>query len=139
MSSVVLQAYDQIISTGGVKLFKSHKPGILDGHQKRDFIFINDVVQVLHFALEKPIERGIFNLGTGKAQTFLDLVQPVFKTLNTPQKITFIDTPAGLRERYQYFTEAKMEKLRRTGYTKPFTSIDEGASEYVQLLQAVKK
>ena len=131
MSSVILQAYDQIQKTGQVKLFKSHQAGIAHGEQKRDFIFVDDVVDVLQFALHNPIEAGIFNLGTGQARSFLDLVRAVFAVLKKPEKIEFIDTPMEIREHYQYFTQAKMSRLRALGYQKPFTSLEEGVQKYL--------
>ena len=134
MSSVVLQAYDQIQATGKVTLFKSHRDGILDGHQKRDFIAVDDVVEALHFAIEKPIKRGIYNLGTGKARTFLDLARAVFAALNRPEKIEFIDTPEILREKYQYFTEAQMSRFLSLGYSRPLRSLEEGVREYIRQL-----
>lgn len=134
MSSVVLQAFDQIRKQGWMKLFKSHKDGIPHGHQKRDFIFVNDVVDVLNFALKKPIARGIYNLGTGEARTFLDLARAVFLALNKPDNIEFIDTPIDIRDRYQYFTEAKMDRIRAQGYSKPFTSLEDGVGQYVREL-----
>ncbi|MBI3534656.1 MAG: ADP-glyceromanno-heptose 6-epimerase [Deltaproteobacteria bacterium] len=130
MASVVLHAYDQISESGYLKLFKSHKEGVADGHQKRDFVFIEDVTHVLHFALEKPIQRGIFNLGTGKARTFLDLANATFAAMKKPVKIIYIDTPEVLRPRYQYFTEAKMDRLIKEGYTTPFTSLEKGVDIY---------
>jgi len=135
MSSVVLQAFDQIRTTGRARLFKSHRKEIADGHQKRDFIHVDDVVDVLHFALQKPIRRGIYNLGTGKARTFLDLAGVVFKALGKPENIEFIDTPPALQKRYQYLTQARMEKLRAQGYTQPFTSLEDGVSNYIQQLK----
>lgn len=134
MASVVLHAFDQIERDGTVRLFKSHREGIADGEQKRDFIYVVDVVDVLHFAFEKPIDRGIYNLGTGQARTFLDLVRAVFRARDKKEEIVFIDTPAALRERYQYFTQAKMERLRAQGYAKPFTSLEEGVRAYVRKL-----
>lgn len=134
MASVVLHSYRQIKNGGVVKLFKSHRDGVADGHQARDFIFVDDVVKVLFFALEKPIPRGVYNLGTGKARTFLDLVRATFKATGAPEKIEFIPTPEALRERYQYFTEAKMDRLRQAGYTEPFASLEEGAKHTVQRL-----
>jgi len=136
MSSVVLQAFDQIRSKGSVTLFKSHREGIPDGHQSRDFIFVDDVVDVLFFALEKPIARGVYNLGTGEARTFLALAQAVFRSLGKEEKIIFVDTPEQIRAHYQYFTQATMEKLRREGYTKPFTSLEAGVKQYVEELLA---
>jgi ADP-L-glycero-D-manno-heptose 6-epimerase len=128
MASVVLHAYDQILERGRVRLFKSHKAGIKDGHQKRDFIYVGDVIEVLHFACRKPVARGIFNLGTGEARTFLDLARAVFHELKKPEQIDFIDTPAEIRERYQYFTQAKMDRLRSEGYRAPFTPLERGIS-----------
>ncbi|HLE01043.1 MAG TPA: NAD-dependent epimerase/dehydratase family protein, partial [Bdellovibrionota bacterium] len=134
MASVVLHAYDQIRATGRVRLFKSHREGIADGHQKRDFVFVEDAVRVLHFALEHPIPRGIFNLGTGHARTYLDLARAVFAALELPEKIDFIDTPVEIRDRYQYFTEAKMERLRSQGYERPFTRLEDGVQKYIARL-----
>ncbi len=133
-ASVVLHAFDQIREKGGMKLFKSHKPGVADGHQERDFISVEDVVEVLRFALEKPIKRGIFNVGTGKARTFLDLARATFQALGAPDKIEFIETPEAIRGRYQYFTQATMHKLRAEGYSRPFTSLEEGVARYVARL-----
>jgi ADP-L-glycero-D-manno-heptose 6-epimerase len=134
MSSVVLQSFDQIRDRGGVRLFRSHRPGIADGHQSRDFVYVTDVVTVLHFALTHPLRRGIYNLGTGTARTFLDLARATFAAMGEPERIEFVDTPPGLRERYQYFTEARMEKLRAAGYTEPFTSLEAGVRDYVERL-----
>lgn len=134
MASVVLHAFRQIKNGGTVRLFQSHKEGIEHGHQARDFIYVGDVVKVLFFALEKPIRRGIFNLGSGRARTFLDLVRATFKATNAPERIEFIPTPLHLRERYQYFTEAKMDRLRQAGYSDPFTSLEDGARLTVERL-----
>jgi len=134
MSSMVLQAFDQIRQTGEVRLFKSHRKDIPDGEQKRDFIFVEDVVQALHFALKKPIPRGIYNLGSGQAHSFLELVRAVFKALNVPERITFVDTPVALRERYQYFTEARMDRLRTLGFPHSFHSLDDGVRLSVERL-----
>ncbi|OFZ22033.1 MAG: ADP-glyceromanno-heptose 6-epimerase [Bdellovibrionales bacterium GWB1_55_8] len=139
MASVVLHAFDQIQASGKVNLFRSHREGIADGHQSRDFIFVDDAVNVLHFALSQPIQRGIYNLGTGKARTYLDLARAVFHTLGLPEKIDFVDTPVNLRERYQYFTEAKMARLRNEGYPAPFTSLEEGVAQYVTWLRAASR
>ncbi len=134
-ASVVLHAFDQIQKTGKVKLFRSHRAGIQDGHQKRDFISIDDVVNVMDFAMTHPIRRGIYNLGTDRARTFLDLVRAVFAALKKPEQIEWIDTPEVLRERYQYFTEAKMDHLRTQGYTPAFTSLETGIQTYVEHLK----
>jgi ADP-L-glycero-D-manno-heptose 6-epimerase len=138
MASVVLHAYDQIMEKGAVTLFKSHRPGIADGQQKRDFVYVEDVVNVLHFALDSPIERGVFNLGSGQARSFLDLAQAVFAALQTEESIHFIDTPLSIRDKYQYFTEAPMEKLRSVGFQGTFTSLEAGVSQYVQRLKSKK-
>ncbi|MBY0470597.1 ADP-glyceromanno-heptose 6-epimerase [bacterium] len=134
MASVVLHAFDQIRKDGKVKLFRSHNPKFEDGYQCRDFISVSDVVNVLEFAIERPIRRGIYNLGTGKARPFVDLVHAVFKTLGQESHIEYIDTPAALRERYQYFTEAKMDRLKQAGYSENFLSLEAGVEEYVRRL-----
>ena len=136
MASVILHAYDQILKTGGLKLFKSHKAGIADGHQERDFIYVDDVVKVLHFAWSKPISRGVYNLGTGQARTFLALAKATFKALSHEEKIDFIPTPEHLRDRYQYFTQAKMDRLRQQGFLGEFTSLEKGAELYIARLRA---
>jgi ADP-L-glycero-D-manno-heptose 6-epimerase len=136
MATVVLQAFDQIRKTGEVKLFRSHKAGIADGEQRRDFIYVGDVVEVLQFALSRPIERGIYNLGTGQARSFLSLARAVFRALDVPEKISFIDTPVELRDRYQYLTEARIDRLRAQGYLRPFHSLEEGVRETVRELLA---
>lgn len=134
MASVVWHAFQQIKDKGIVKLFESHKEGIADGEQKRDFVYVADVVQVLHFALNQPLVRGIYNLGTGKARSFLDLARSTFKAMATEDLIEFIPTPFELRERYQYFTQAEMQKLRQAGYTAPFTELEAGIKEYIERL-----
>jgi ADP-L-glycero-D-manno-heptose 6-epimerase len=134
MSSVVFHAFDEIQKTGQVTLFKSHREGIADGEQKRDFIYVEDLVQVLHFALDKPISRGIYNLGTGQARTFLDLAKSVFISLKRPEKINFIDTPLSIRDKYQYYTQATMDRLRSEGFFAPFTPLEEGVQQYISRL-----
>jgi ADP-L-glycero-D-manno-heptose 6-epimerase len=136
MASVILHSFDQIRETGKVRLFKSHKDGFGDGEQKRDFVYVEDVVDVLAHAATSDLPRGIFNLGTGQARTFFDLARSTFRALEREPAIEFIDMPVALRERYQYFTEAKMERLRAAGYTKPFTSLEDGAARYVKRLLA---
>ncbi len=135
MASVVYKAIKEIKKNGTPTLFKSHKKGIADGEQKRDFVSIEDVISVLHFAASKPVKRGIFNLGTGKAQTFLDLINAVFNHLKIKPKINFIDTPIEIRNRYQYFTEAKMEKLRAEGYENIFMNLNSGVQAYFDQLK----
>jgi ADP-L-glycero-D-manno-heptose 6-epimerase len=132
MASVVYHAYNQIRETGEMKLFRSHHPGFGDGEQSRDFIYVKDVVDVILFLMEKRPESGIYNLGTGKARTFNDLVGSTFHAMDMKPSITFMDTPEDIRDKYQYFTEAKMDKLREAGYGKPFLSLEEGVKDYVR-------
>ena len=129
-------AYQQLSSKGVIRLFRSHRSDIADGHQARDFVDVHDVIEVLWFALSRPIQRGILNLGTGRARTFLDLARSVCKAAGQAESIEFIDTPESLRAQYQYFTEARMERLRASGYGSPFRSLEEGVGEYVRTLQA---
>jgi ADP-L-glycero-D-manno-heptose 6-epimerase len=134
MASVILHAYNQYLKDGEVKLFRSHKDGIADGEQKRDFIYVMDVVDVLyHFLHHRQKENsGIYNLGTGKAETFNTLVQSIFKAINKKPNIGYIDTPLDIRDKYQYFTEAKMKRLKKIGYSTPFTSLEDGVKNYVK-------
>ncbi len=134
MASVILHAFDQIREKGELKLFKSHKTGVADGEQRRDFVFVDDVTSVLRFALDKPIARGIYNLGTGTARTYLDLARATFKAVKSPEKIVFIDTPLSIRDKYQYFTEARMDRLKSQGYATAFTSLEKGVSLYIEQL-----
>lgn len=138
MASVALHAFDQIRRDGRVRLFKSANARYRDGEQTRDFVSVEDVVRVLRFALEKPLARGIYNLGTGKGRTFLDLAKAVFAALGKAPAIDFIEMPAALRERYQYFTEAPMGKLRAAGYAPPFLSLEEGVERYVRRLNVAQ-
>jgi len=133
MRSVVSKSYEQIRQTGVVKLFKSYRPEYKDGEQMRDFICVKDAVDVtLHFALQ-PADApgGLFNCGTGKARTWVDLATAVFDAMGLPPKIEFIEMPQQLQGKYQYFTQANDAKLRAAGYTKPFTSLEEGVREYI--------
>ena len=152
MASVIFHAFNQIRSTGKVKLFRSHKPGFKDGEQLRDFVYVKDVAKVCFWLMEKmgsqqlaagsrqltidnrqsAIDNGLFNLGTGKARSFKDLVGTIFSSLGLPSDIEFIDTPEDIRDKYQYFTEADMAKLRRAGYGKDFFSLEEGVGDYVR-------
>ncbi len=132
MASVVLHAYRQIKQTGKMKLFRSHRPDVADGMQMRDFVYVMDVVEVIDYLLSEQPASGLYNLGSGRAQSFLDLVHAVFKALDLPPRIEFIDTPADIRESYQYYTRAEMQKLQNAGYSRPFRSLEEGVPEYVQ-------
>lgn len=132
MASVIWHAFHQIQKTGKMKLFKSHNPEFKDGEQMRDFVYVKDVVDVCYFLMHRRKNSGIYNLGSGKARTFLDLTRAVFKAVGKPENIEYIDTPVDIRDKYQYFTEAKMEKLRKIGYSKPFHTLEEGTTDYVQ-------
>lgn len=132
MASVVLHAYKQISDTGKVKLFRSHHADFEDGKQLRDFIYVKDVVKVIYFLMNYRPASAIYNLGTGKARTFLDLVNSTYKALDLNPVIEFIDTPVDIRDKYQYFTEARMDKLRDAGFSEEFYSLEEGIEEYVQ-------
>lgn len=134
MRSVVAKSYEQIRCNGHVKLFKSYKPEYKDGEQMRDFIYVKDAVDVtLHFALQDAdAPGGLFNCGTGKARTWVDLVRAVFAAMGREPKIDFIEMPQVLQGKYQYFTQATTEKLRAAGYEKPFTSLEDGVHEYVR-------
>jgi ADP-L-glycero-D-manno-heptose 6-epimerase len=136
MSSVVLQAFDQIRATGRLRLFRSHRGEIADGHQARDFVFVDDVVDTLLALVERPPVRGIFNLGSGRARTFLDLGRATFAAMGRPEQTDFIDTPPDIRAHYQYFTEAKMARLVAAGYVRRTTSLEDGVRQYVAALEA---
>ena len=136
MSSVILPAYEQLQRDGVVRLFRSHRPGIADGFQARDFVDVRDVVRVLDFALATPVRRGIRNLGTGRARTFLDLARAVCRAAGRSESIAFVDMPESLRQQYQYFTEARVERLREAGYGEPFASLEDGVEEYVRRLRS---
>ncbi|MCC6840569.1 MAG: ADP-glyceromanno-heptose 6-epimerase [Flavobacteriales bacterium] len=131
MASVVFHAFNQIQATGAMKLFRSHRPDFADGGQLRDFVYVKDVCEVCIFLMEHRKHSGLYNLGSGQARTFQDLARNVFSAMGRPEQIGFIDTPADIRDKYQYFTEAEMGKLRSIGYTKPFHSLEEGISDYV--------
>lgn len=135
MASVIWHAYNQIQNTGAMKLFRSHNPAYKDGEQKRDFVFVEDVVDVMVWLMHHRKDSGIYNLGSGEARTFLDLVKSVFKSMDKPENISFIDTPADIRDKYQYFTEADMQKLKGIGYKNPFTPLEEGVEKYVNSIK----
>ena len=138
MASVIFHAFNQIRSSGTVKLFKSHKPEYKDGEQLRDFVYVKDVVDICYWLMSKSNEpgevpaSGLYNLGTGKARTFKDLITAIFKSLNKEPVIEFIDTPADIRDKYQYFTEADMTKIRNAGYKEDFYSLEDGVETYVK-------
>ncbi len=132
MASVIFHAFHQIKNNGKVKLFKSHKPEFKDGEQLRDFIYVKDVANIIVFLMETRKNSGLYNVGTGEARTFKDLVISTFTALNIEPNIDFIDTPEDIRDKYQYFTQANMDKLRSIGYTAPFYSLEDGVKDYVQ-------
>jgi len=132
MASVIFHAFHQIQNSGKVKLFKSHNPDFKDGEQLRDFVYVKDVVNVIIFLMNKRPESGLYNLGTGRARTFVDLAKATFEALDLQPNIEFIDTPIDIRDKYQYFTEADMTKLLAAGYQKPFTSLENGIDDYVR-------
>lgn len=132
MSSVIYHTVKQIKETGGMKLFRSHRPDFADGEQKRDFVYVKDVVEVLRFLLTNWTDNGLYNVGTGNARTFSDLARLTFTALGREPNISFIDIPEDIRENYQYFTEANIDKLRKAGYNKKFRSLEEGIEDYVK-------
>ena len=138
MASVIFHSYNQIEKNGFVKLFKSHKEGFKDGEQKRDFIYVKDILKICTWFLEcwqddpKTFISGIYNAGTGEARTFNDLVKATFKGIDREPVIEYIDMPEDLRETYQYFTEATMQKIHDAGYNQPFFTLEEGVGDYVR-------
>ncbi len=132
MASVIFHTYKQIRKTGEMKLFKSHNPDFKDGEQMRDFVYVKDVIDVLYFLMHHRKDSGIYNLGSGTARTFLDLATNTFNALGEPVKISFVPTPEDIREKYQYFTEATMDKLKSLGYPKDFHTLEEGVDDYVK-------
>ena len=132
MASVVFHACNQIRQTGKMKLFRSHRPDIADGYQSRDFIYIQDVIETLYWFYEHKPANGIYNLGTGLARPFLHLTQAVFDALDMPENIEYIDTPDDIRDTYQYFTQASMEKVKSTGCPLAFHSLEDGVATYVR-------
>jgi len=131
MKSIICKAYEQIHKIGYLKLFKSHKKGIADGEQKRDFIYIKDVIDTMYFFFQNKKSNGLFNIGTGKARSFNDLAKAIFNALNKKVKVKYIPMPEDMRSRYQYFTEANIAKLKGAGYTKDFPPLEDTISDYV--------
>ncbi len=131
MASVIFHAFHQINNTGKVKLFRSHRPDFKDGWQLRDFIYVKDLVNVCVFLFQHKAQSGIYNLGTGQARSFYDLADSTFKAMDKQTEIEYVDIPADIRDKYQYFTEADMSKLIAQGYNTPFTSLEEGVRDYV--------
>ncbi|MFB1019461.1 MAG: ADP-glyceromanno-heptose 6-epimerase [Flavobacteriales bacterium] len=134
MASVVLHTYRQVNETGQMKLFRSHRDDYQDGHQTRDFVYVDDVCDVCMYMMHHrlKVKSGLYNLGSGNGRTFLDLVKATFYAMVKEQHIVFIDTPQDIRDTYQYFTEADLSKLRETGYTSEFTKLEDGIEDYVK-------
>jgi ADP-L-glycero-D-manno-heptose 6-epimerase len=132
MASVIFHTFNQIKLNGKMKLFRSHNPNYSDGGQLRDFVYVKDVASVCEYLMTAKPQSAIYNLGSGKARTFLDLATLTFKALNLEPKIEFVDTPIDIRDKYQYFTEANMSKLVSSGYSKPFHTLEEGVADYVK-------
>ncbi|MCK9416992.1 ADP-glyceromanno-heptose 6-epimerase [Candidatus Dojkabacteria bacterium] len=135
MASVVFHAYNQIKVTGEIKLFKSYHKDCRDGEQRRDFIYVDDVVNTIIYLMEHPPKSGIYNVGTGNARSFNDLAKAIFKSLGINEKISYIDMPTNLMQTYQYFTEAKISKLKGVGCDLNFYELENGVDEYIKKLQ----
>lgn len=131
MASVILHAFNQIKTTGQMRLFKSHNPKYPDGGQIRDFVYVKDLSEIMLFLMNHRKNSGIYNVGTGKGRTFLDLTLNTFKAMEINPHIEYIPTPEDIRDKYQYFTEANMQKIRSIGYNTEFTSLEEGIYDYV--------
>ena len=131
--SLVAKRFDEAKGGKAVRLFKSHRDGVADGEQKRDFIYVEDAVAVMRWLLEMPSVSGIFNVGSGQARSFRDLIAAMFRALGREPAIDYVDMPAAIRNQYQYFTQAKVENLRRAGYNAGFTPLEEGVYRYVTL------
>ncbi|MFQ6016698.1 MAG: ADP-glyceromanno-heptose 6-epimerase [Kiloniellaceae bacterium] len=130
-ASVVSQLYRQVAGGEAARLFQSHRPDYPDGGQLRDFCWVGDCVDVVLWLLENRQVNGLFNVGTGKARSFADLARALFDAMAKPQNIRYIPTPEAVRDKYQYFTEAKIDRLRRAGYARPFTELEQGVARYV--------
>lgn len=132
MASVIFHGFRSVQQDGVIRLFKSYKEGYADGGQTRDFVYVKDICSVIRYMMKHPEINGLFNLGTGQARTFRDLGEAVFLALGIPSNIEYIEMPETLRPKYQYFTEASMEKLREVGYDMPFYTLEDGVKDYVQ-------
>ncbi|MDR2395933.1 MAG: ADP-glyceromanno-heptose 6-epimerase [Endomicrobium sp.] len=135
MRSVICKNYETVLHDGLIKLFKSYNPEYKDGQQKRDFVYIKDVVEIMYFLFKNPSKTGIFNIGTGKSRTWNDIVKSMFSAVGKKENIEYIDMPETLKIKYQYFTEAKMDNLRKLGYTKPFMELEDSVKDYCSYLE----
>jgi ADP-L-glycero-D-manno-heptose 6-epimerase len=132
MQSVVAQKYAAAAAGEPITLFRSHREGVSDGGQQRDFVYVADCVNVMLWLLGSPKVSGIFNLGTGQARSFAELATALYGAVGKPPRLTYVDTPLAIRPNYQYFTEARMERLRNAGYSKAFMTLEEGVADYVR-------
>jgi ADP-L-glycero-D-manno-heptose 6-epimerase len=132
MRSVVNKSFAQVMQTGVIRLFKSYRPEYADGGQRRDFLYVKDAVRMTLHLAENRQAAGIFNIGSGKAHTWNELARSIFSALDREPRIEYIEMPEAIRDKYQYFTEAKIEKLRSTGYTQAITPLGEAVRDYVQ-------
>lgn len=132
MASVILHTFETVQRTGAMQLFRSHRPDFEDGMQLRDFVYVKDIVKVIQHLMKVRPESGLYNVGTGHAESFLELANATFDAMGRDRNITFIDIPEDIRDKYQYFTEADMSKLRRTGYSEPFYDLKSGITDYVK-------
>ncbi|MEX2589542.1 MAG: NAD-dependent epimerase/dehydratase family protein, partial [Chitinophagales bacterium] len=132
MASVIFHFYQQIQKEGKMRLFRSHHPEYKDGEQLRDFIYVMDVLEMIYFFMQECPPSGLYNIGTGTARTFLDLAHAVFCVLEKEPQIKFIDTPEDIRDKYQYFTEADMQKLNAVGYSSATFTLEEGVADYLK-------
>ncbi len=132
MASVIFHTARQIKATGGMKLFRSHRPDYADGQQSRDFVYIKDVIEVINWLWQHRPANGLYNLGTGQARSFQDLAENTFRAMGLQPNIQYVDTPEDIRDTYQYFTQANMAKLREAGYEAPFYSLEAGIEDYVR-------
>jgi ADP-L-glycero-D-manno-heptose 6-epimerase len=147
MASVIWHSFNQIKKDGVVKLFKSHRPDFKDGEQLRDFVYVKDLVKVIYWIMEQlsvnskqsSVPSGLYNLGTGSARSFYDLASSTFRGLDLEPNISFVDMPIDIRDKYQYFTEANMQKLRAAGYTDSFYTLEEGVDDYIRNYLALGK
>ena len=147
MASVIWHSFNQIKKDGVVKLFKSHRPDFKDGEQLRDFVYVKDLVKVIYWMMEQvsvnskqlSVASGLYNLGTGTARSFYDLASSTFRGLDLEPNIVFVDMPLDIRDKYQYFTEANMQKLKAAGYTDAFYTLEEGVDDYVRNYLALGK
>jgi len=132
MRSVVHKAFEQVRDTGKVRLFKSLNPKYKDGEQMRDFVYVKDAIDMTLYFLDNPDKNGIYNVGAGKARTWNDLVNSLFNAVGKPVNIEYIELPSHLAEKYQYFTEANLSKIKSAGYKQPITSLEDGVTDYVK-------